>query len=139
MSATEGGPRASTPGVERVRLVSWLLDDAVRVPFTDRRVGLDALLGLLPLGGDAVGGVLSLYVVLEGYRQGVSRRVLARMVGNVVLDLLVGSVPVVGDVFDAAWKANARNRDLLEAHRDPTVERVRGGRADHAVAGLARR
>ncbi len=126
MSVTEGGPRQeSDAGLDRVRLVAWLLDDAVRVPFTRRRVGLDALLGLLPLGGDAVGSVLSLYVVLEGYRQGVSRRVLARMLGNVALDLVVGSLPVVGDAFDAVWKANARNRDLLEAHRDPTVERVR--------------
>lgn len=129
MSVTEGGShRESTPGVDRARLVAWLLDDAVRVPFTTRRVGLDALLGLLPLGGDAVGSVLSLYVVVEGYRQGVSRRVLARMLGNVALDLLAGSVPVVGDAFDAAWKANARNLDLLETHRDPTVEGVRSDR-----------
>lgn len=124
MSATEGGQRAA-PGVDRARLVAWLLDDAVGVPFTNRRVGLDALLGVLPLGGDAVGSVLSLYVVLEGYRQGVRRSVLARMLGNVALDLLVGSVPVVGDAFDATWKANARNLDLLERHQDPTVERVR--------------
>lgn len=119
------GDRAGDASLDRVRVVAWLLDDAVRVPFTRRRVGLDALLGVLPLGGDAVGGVLSLYVVVEGYRQGVGRRVLARMLGNVVLDVVVGSLPVIGDVFDAVWKTNARNRALVETHRDPTVSRIR--------------
>jgi len=136
MGATQRD-RRERAGLARVQVVTWLLDDAVRVPFTRRRVGLDALLGLLPLGGDAVGGVLSLYVVLEGYRQGVRRGVLARMLGNVALDIVVGSVPIVGDVFDTVWKANARNRDLLETHRDPTVGRVRT-EDRHAGAATAR-
>lgn len=111
----EAGQRAPA-GLRRVRIAARLLDDAVGVPFTDRRVGLDSLLGLLPVGGDAVGALLSLYVILEGYRLGVGRRVLARMAGNVALDFVIGLLPVVGDVFDAFWKANQRNVALIEAH-----------------------
>lgn len=102
--------------LRRSRSVARLLDDAVRVPGTDRRVGLDPMLGLLPLGGDAIGALLSLYVVVEAYRIGVPKRLLARMLGNVLVDFLGGVVPLVGDVFDAAWKANTRNVDLLESY-----------------------
>lgn len=102
--------------VRRARLVARLLDDAVRIPGTDRRIGLDPLVGLLPVGGDALGAVLSLYVLVEGYRVGAPPRLLARMVLNVLVDFLVGIVPVVGDVFDAAWKANQRNVDLLASY-----------------------
>jgi len=102
--------------LERVRIATRLLDGAVQVPYTRRRVGLDALLGLLPLAGDVLGAVLSLYVVVESYRLGVSRWVLARMFGNVAVDLVVGSLPILGDLFDAVWTANERNRRLVEAH-----------------------
>ncbi len=115
-SATVDG--RAPAGLRRVRVVTRLLDSAVRVPFTRRRIGFDAVLGLLPVGGDAVGAVLSLYVVLEGYRMGVGWRVLGRMFGNVALDFTVGTLPVVGDVFDAVWKANERNLALLEQHHD---------------------
>jgi hypothetical protein len=121
-SPTDSPPYASDPSLARVRVVARLLDDAVRVPFTRRRVGLDSLLGLLPVGGDAVGALLSLYVVVEAYRLGASRRVLARMLGNLALDFVVGVVPVVGDVFDAVWKANQRNVALLEDHYETTLD-----------------
>lgn len=113
-------PRAGDPaGLGRVRIAARLLDEAVRVPYTDRRVGLDALLGLLPIGGDAVGALLSLYLVVEGYRLRVRRGVLARMVGNVLLDFVLGLTPVVGDAVDAAWNANRRNLALVEEHHRP--------------------
>lgn len=100
--------------LRRSRSVARLLDDAVRVPGTQRRVGLDPMLGLLPLGGDAIGALLSLYVVVEAYRIGAPMGVLVRMLGNVLADFLIGIVPLVGDLFDAAWKANTRNVKLLE-------------------------
>lgn len=104
------------PALGRARLVAQLLDSAVRVPFTRRRVGLDVLFGLLPVGGDAVGALLSLYVVFEGYRLGVGRRVLARMLGNIAVDFVVGLLPVLGDAADTVWKANERNLALIEEH-----------------------
>jgi hypothetical protein len=103
------------PGLVRIRRVARLLDDSVGVPLTRYRVGLDALLGLLPVAGDALTAVLSLYIVVEAARLGVSKRTLARMLGNVGLDFAVGSVPVVGDLFDAVWKANRRNAELAAA------------------------
>jgi hypothetical protein len=102
--------------LRRSRSVARLLDDAVRVPGTQRRVGLDAMLGLLPLGGDAIGALLSLYVVVEAYRIDVPRGLLLRMLWNVFVDFVGGIVPIAGDLFDAVWKANVRNVELLESY-----------------------
>jgi hypothetical protein len=102
--------------LRRSRSVARLLDDAVRVPGTQRRVGLDAMLGLLPLGGDAIGALLSLYVVVEAYRIDVPRALLLRMLWNVFVDFVGGIVPIAGDLFDAVWKANVRNVELLESY-----------------------
>ncbi|GGC68886.1 DUF4112 domain-containing protein [Haloferax sulfurifontis] len=102
----------------RLRAVSFYLDEAFEVPGTNYRVGLDPILGLVPGIGDATASALSAYILVEAAMLGVPRTTLARMLGNVVLDATVGSLPVVGDVFDAAWKANARNVRLLEARYD---------------------
>lgn len=102
--------------LSRVRLVSTLLDDAIRVPGTNRSVGLDPILGILPVVGDAVASLFSLYVILESYRAGAPRRLLAKMVSLAAVDFVVGSIPVVGPVFDALWTANAWNVRLLETH-----------------------
>lgn len=109
---TSGEQRAS---LERVRGLSRLLDNAVRVPGTDYRIGLDPLVGLLPVVGDVPTTAASAYVVLEAARLGVPRATLTRMVVNLAVDAVVGSIPLVGDLFDAVWKANARNVALLEA------------------------
>ncbi|WP_440008035.1 DUF4112 domain-containing protein [Halomicrococcus sp. SG-WS-1] len=109
-------PPEKRDSIERVRALSTVMDDAIRVPGTDYRFGLDPVLGLLPVGGDALSAVISLYIVLEGYLMGVPQDKLARMVGNVVLDAVVGSIPVLGTLFDAFWKANVRNANLLEEH-----------------------
>ncbi|WP_251344274.1 DUF4112 domain-containing protein [Haloplanus halophilus] len=101
--------------VRRMGLVACVLDESVRVPGTEFRVGLDPLLGVLPGTGDVVSGALSMYVVVESARLGVSYGTLLRMLANVAIDVVGGSVPVVGDLFDAAWKANTRNLDLALA------------------------
>ena len=105
----------ATGRVARLRRVSEYFDSAFRVPGTGYRVGLDPLLGLLPVVGDAPGAAVSAYVVAEAAALGVPRATLARMLFNVVVDAVVGSLPVVGDAFDAVWKANVRNVRLLEA------------------------
>ena len=91
-----------------------LLDTAIRIPGTNIRLGLDAVLGLIPGAGDAVGALLSSYIILAAARQGAPRAVLLRMIGNVAIDSVVGAVPVLGDIFDVAFKSNARNAALLE-------------------------
>lgn len=99
--------------LERIEWVGTLLDEAIPVPGTDYRVGLDPLLGILPVAGDSVAAAISLYIVGEGIRTGASWSTLATMVGLVAVDVIVGSIPVLGIVFDAVWKANKWNVGLL--------------------------
>lgn len=105
-------------GPRFTRLVAFaqLLDAGIRVPGTELRFGIDPLLGLIPGAGDAAGAVLSGWILLEAFRMGASRPTLLRMAGNVAIDAAVGTIPVVGDIFDFAWKANLRNVALLERH-----------------------
>ncbi|HLM44022.1 MAG TPA: DUF4112 domain-containing protein, partial [Myxococcaceae bacterium] len=93
------------------------------------QVGWDAVLGLVPVVGDWAGALLSSYIVLQAVRLGASREVLLRMVGNVAVEALAGSVPFLGDVFDAAWKANTRNVRLLEDHLAAPTATRRASRA----------
>ena len=97
-----------------VRNLAWLLDSAIPIPGTRFRVGLDALIGLIPGLGDLIGMGIGLYIVATAERAGVPRVVLARMLANVGIDAAVGAVPFAGDVLDAAWRANAKNARLLE-------------------------
>jgi hypothetical protein len=102
--------------LKRVRLLSRLLDEQFRIPGTTRRVGLDGLLGLIPGGGDAAGALLSAYILYEAIRLGAPKTVLLRMVANIGIDTVGGAIPVVGDIFDVAWKANKKNAALLHAY-----------------------
>ena len=98
--------------VRRMRFVANLLDDSIRVPGTEFRIGIDPILGILPGAGDAVSAALSVYIVLESARLGVPFLTLLRMMANVTLDFAIGSVPVVGTLFDTVWKANQKNVEL---------------------------
>ena len=122
---------------ERVRLLARVLDDAIRIPGTNIRIGLDSLIGLIPGAGDVAGGAVSAYIILTAARLGASKSVLARMLSNVALDSLVGTFPVLGDVFDVAWKSNRRNVDLLERHLIAPSEAKRASRGFVALILLA--
>ena len=100
----------------RLDRYATLLDARFRVPGTRIRFGLDPIIGLLPGIGDVLGLALSLYVVVEAIRLGVSKRVLFRMLRNVGLEALVGVVPLLGDVIDVAVKVNLRNAALLRSY-----------------------
>lgn len=118
---------AGDPGrrVARVRKLTRALDSSIRIPGTRRTVGLDPILGLVPWAGDAIGALLSGYLVWESARLGVSRGTLVRMLLNVALETVVGVIPLIGDLFDAAWKANSRNLKMLERHlADPDAGRL---------------
>lgn len=134
------GRRDATGTRRRVDSLARLLDSAVRIPGTSFRVGIDPLLGLLPGAGDVLAAGLSGYIVYAGARLGVPRATLARMVLNVLVDALVGSLPLVGDLFDAGWKANRRNAELLERAHDPDAARrdrwVVAGAVGALVLGL---
>lgn len=122
------------PKLKRLRSLSRLLDDAVRIPWTQYRVGLDPLIGLIPGGGDLVAGILSAYIIVEAARMGIPKEKLGRMGGNVLLEIGVGAVPLLGDLFDVTWKANARNVALLEEHL--TVDADSKGSSPWFVAAL---
>jgi hypothetical protein len=101
---------------KRVRLLSHLLDEQFRIPGTTYRVGLDGLLGFIPGIGDAVGALLSTYILYEAIRLGAPKALLLRIITNIGIDTVGGVIPVVGDIFDMAWKANKKNAALLHAY-----------------------
>ena len=103
------------PGMERVRAIADLLDEAIEIPGINYKIGLDPILGILPVGGDAVSAAISLYIVAEGARMGASQDTVLKMLFNIGVDAVIGSVPVLGTIIDAVWKANERNVALLEA------------------------
>jgi hypothetical protein len=115
--------------LRRVRAVASVLDDAIRIPGTNIRFGIDPLIGLVPGLGDLLGGAASTYIILEAARAGAPASVLVRMTLNVGIDTLVGGLPVVGDLFDFAWKSNARNVRLLARHVDAPAETRRASGA----------
>jgi len=104
----------------RIRRLAWLIDGAFRLPFTRFRFGLNSVIGLAPGAGDAVLAALSLYIVYEAASLGLPRHALARMVGNVAIEVVGGSIPILGDLFDMALKANLRNIQILERHLQAT-------------------
>lgn len=116
-----------------LRRLAHVLDRAIPLP-GGLRIGLDGIIGLIPGVGDLVGTALSSYLVAQAHRLGVPRSVLLHMMGNIAIDTVVGALPLFGDLFDFAWKANIRNIELLErALEQPRRERRRSGLL---VAGL---
>lgn len=118
---------------QRIRRVAELLDSGIGVPGTRLRVGIEALIGLIPVAGDLIGVLLGAYFLYEGARLRAPASLIARMTGNVLIDALVGFVPVVGDLADFAFKSNQRNARLLEAHIDHVI-----GDTPHAPASRGR-
>jgi Domain of unknown function (DUF4112) len=122
LSTTQHETKADS--FKRLRRLSRLLDGMITIPGTTLGIGLDPILGLLPVAGDFIGVMLSAYIVLEAARMGVSQAILGRMVLNIIVDGLVGAVPVLGDFFDFAWTANIHNVKLLEDHlQQPATQR----------------
>jgi hypothetical protein len=104
--------------IARIDRLATLLDTRFAIPFTKIRFGADSLIGLAPGVGDAITTALALYIVYEAHRLGAPKTVLARMLGNVAIDGMVGIVPVAGDVFDVMFRANRRNVRILREHLD---------------------
>jgi hypothetical protein len=115
------------------RFARWM-DSVFRVPGTELRFGLDGILGLVAPGvGDLASGGLGAYLFFVALRRGVPLPIIARMAVNVVIDTVVGSVPVLGDLFDFAWKANDKNLELIQRHAG---QRGPAGLVDHLLVVL---
>jgi hypothetical protein len=106
--------------IARITALAKLLDSAFLIPGLNRRVGLDAIIGLVPGIGDAVSTLLASYIIWEARQLGLPRWKIARMVGNVAVDTAVGAIPLAGDLFDVAFKANRRNMKIVRDHLERT-------------------
>jgi hypothetical protein len=111
--------------IEQLRILAELMDSQFNIPGTNIQFGLDALVGLIPGIGDLISGAFSMWLIREARRLGAPRWLVARMIWNVTVDVAIGAIPVVGDAFDVAWKANRKNVALLHRHfsRVPSVSR----------------
>jgi len=109
-----------------LRGLQRLLDDVFRVPGTGIRFGWDPVIGLVPWVGDVLTAIFSCAIIVQAHHLRVPRIVQLRMVMNVAIDVLVGVVPLVGDVADVFWKSNAKNFALLERHAAPDTKATRG-------------
>ena len=109
--------------------LSRAMDGLFRIPGTGWRVGLDALVGLVPGVGDFATTAVSFYILAAGVRYRVPKATLLRMASNIAVDYLLGAVPFVGDIFDVAWKSNQMNVELLRQRASVTPEEARSGRA----------
>ena len=128
----ERRPRALTPQVaqrlEALRSLKGWLDEAFRVPGTNLRFGWDPLIGLVPWVGDLLTALMSGAIVLQAHHMRLPRVVQLRMLGNIVIDLTAGAIPVVGDAADFFWKSNKKNFALLEEHAYEVRQATMGDR-----------
>ena len=127
------GPQPLAP--QWVRALVRFMDDAIPVPFTRYRIGLDAILGAFaPWVGDGISAASHVTLIWAAFRAGLPRVVFVRMLLNVAVDALVGTVPILGDLFDVAFKANRRNLELLERVERMPVRKPTF--ADYAFVGV---
>ena len=127
-------PATVDKSIERL---GWLMDDLFRIPILDWRFGLDAIIGLIPALGDTTTSLVSLYILASAVRYRVPKITLLRMGLNIAIDYAVGSFPVVGDLFDAYWKSNKMNVELLKRRAQVSaVEAEKGKASDWLFVGL---
>ena len=134
-------PLAQTPRSvkidESLERLSWLMDDLIRVPGTGWRFGLDAIVGLIPGFGDTATSLVSFYILASAVRYRVPKVTLLRMGMNIGIDYVLGSLPLVGDLFDAHWKSNQMNVELLRKRATVSASEARQGTfSDWLFVGL---
>ncbi|MDT9311754.1 MAG: DUF4112 domain-containing protein [Arthrospira platensis] len=116
MGICRGGSLKKAIALRELRQFSDFLDRAIRIPGTSQGIGLDPLIGLIPGGGDLLGAVLAGYIVFRSFQLGLPKKLLLIMTYNIVIDTVLGTVPIFGDLFDVLWKANVKNVDILESY-----------------------
>ena len=117
----------------RLKLLSERLDELTRIPGTNQKVGIDAIIGLIPILGDFIGAVFSTYIMYSGIKMGVSSKVVTKMAANIAIEFIIGWIPIIGDVFDILWKANKRNVELIE---NATAEKQINAKLNYLIVAL---
>ena len=115
--------------IQRLNWLATKMDSAFQIPGTSRTIGFDSLIGLIPGVGDAITGLISAEFVRQAYKLGARKRTMFKMTTNVLLDLLFGSIPLLGDIFDFAFKANSKNVQLLKQEFQSEIEGSRSASA----------
>ena len=110
----------------RITAVARVMDALFVIPGTGIRVGFDAILGLVPVAGDLLAQAISTYIIWEAHQLGVGKFTLMRMLGNTLIDTVIGSIPIAGDAFDVAFRANMKNLRLLQRHLEKQGYRPAG-------------
>jgi hypothetical protein len=123
----------------RITMVARLMDSLFAIPGTKVRLGLDAIIGLVPVAGDLISQAISTYIIWEAHQLGVSKLTLARMFANTLADTVIGAVPLAGDLFDVAFRANMKNLRLLEKHLEKQGYRRPAAAAGPVIDGDWRR
>lgn len=98
----------------RLKLLSNRLDEIITIPRTKYKIGIDPIIGTIPIIGDLLGSIISIYILYSGSKMGLSSRIIAKMSLNIGFDFVLGLIPIIGDIFDMGWKANKRNVKLIE-------------------------
>jgi hypothetical protein len=114
----------------RLKLLSERLDDSIKIPGTNQKIGIDAIVGIIPILGDFIGVIFSTYIMYSGIKMGVSSKIVKKMAANIAIEFVIGSIPIIGDIFDALWKANKRNVELIE---EATVENQENYRLNYLI------
>ena len=136
-ASVEGLSRREIKIDESLERLGWMMDDLIRIPGLNWRFGLDALVGLIPGFGDTASSLVSFYILASAVRYRVPKITLLRMGMNLGIDYLVGALPFVGDLFDAWWKSNQRNIELMQKRATVSAEEAREGRiSDWLFVGL---
>ena len=104
------------------RKVATVLDDSFTIPGTKMRAGLDPIIGVIPGVGDIIGGLIGIYFLWEASRQKLTADVIISMGFNILLEVIIGSIPFLGDIFDVTWKANLRNSELIDKYQHHKTE-----------------
>lgn len=124
---------APRTGIEAIDRIAYLLDDLLRIPIINKRIGLDPILGLIPWAGDAITTLLGMYIIGSAVYYNLPKIVLLRMGANIIFDALVGMIPFVGDVGDFFVKSNRWNLNLLRQYAD---ERRQPSTSDYLFVGF---
>ena len=108
----------------RLKLLSNRLDEIITIPGTKYKIGSDPIIGAIPIIGDLLGSIISIYILYSGSKMGLSTKIISKMCLNIGIDFVFGLIPIIGDIFDIGWKANKRNVKLIENNINKSDENL---------------